>query len=624
MTGEAGGVTAVSERATVRARPPDPEAVAARPRWERPALAALLLGTAALYLVNLGDSGWANGYYAAAVQAGSQSWTAALFGATDAAGGITVDKTPAAVWVMVASARVFGFNPWSMLVPQALMGVAAVAVLWAAVRRISGPGPALLAGAVLALTPAAALMFRFNNPDALLVLALVMAGYATLRALDADAARYWLPLAGVAVGIGFLAKMLQVAVVLPVFAAAFLVCADLPWRDRLRRSVVAGLAAVVSAGWYLLLVSVWPADRRPYIGGSQHNSILELALGYNGLGRLTGAETGGLGNPNHDVGWDRLLGMGMGLQIGWLLPAAVIALIGGLICRGRAPRTDRTRAALLLWGGWLVVVGVTFSYMQGIVHPYYTVALAPAVGATLATGVPLLWARRDDIRVATTLAGMTAITAILSYTLLQRNSDWMRWLGPTVLAAGLIVAVLLLGVRRLAPPMPTVLAGLAVVVALAGPGAYSIATAATPHTGAIPSVGPANPHGRGGPAGFLSLSEPGPNLVALLAADEHRWAAATVGSNNAAGYQLAAGTPVFAVGGFNGTDPAPTLEQFQRYVADNQIGYFLTTSAEPRRTTQGFGRATSGSDDARRIADWVAESFGSRVVDGVTVYQLAR
>ena len=79
-----------------------------------------------LYLWNLGASGWANSFYAAAVQAGSQSWTALLFGSSDAANAITVDKTPAALWVMGISVRLFGFNAWSMLVPQALMGVAAV------------------------------------------------------------------------------------------------------------------------------------------------------------------------------------------------------------------------------------------------------------------------------------------------------------------------------------------------------------------------------------------------------------------------------------------------------------------------------------------------------------------
>lgn len=252
-----------------------------------------------LYLWNLSASGWANAFYSVAAQAGSQNWTAMLFGSSDAANAITVDKTPAALWVMDLSVRVFGLNSWSILVPQAL-----------------------LAGAVLAVTPVAALVFRFNNPDALLVPLLVVAGYCVTRACEPGARRWWLIAAGVAVGFGFLAKMLQAFLVLPGFVAAYLL-----------------------AGWYLLLAELWPADSRPYIGGSQHNSIVELALGYNGFGRLTGDEPGGLGNLNHDVGAGRLFDFGMGLDIAWLLPAALICLGAALLLTRQNPRTDTTATA---------------------------------------------------------------------------------------------------------------------------------------------------------------------------------------------------------------------------------------------------------------------------------------
>ena len=137
----------------------------------------------------------------------------------------------------------------------------------------------------------------------------------------------------------------------------------------------------MSGGWYLLLVELWPASARPYIGGSQQNSIVELALGYNGFGRLTGNEPGGLGNMNFDVGWGRLFGSGMGAYIAWLLPAA-----RGVPCRGSAADPAGAahrpaRGALILWGGWLAVTAVVFSFANGIVHPYYTVALAPAIAA---------------------------------------------------------------------------------------------------------------------------------------------------------------------------------------------------------------------------------------------------
>src|SRR4029077_2010140 len=202
------------------------------------------------------------------------------------------------------------------------------------------------------------------------------------------------------------------------FGAAYLVCAAAPLRTRLLRLTAGVCALVVSGGWYLLLVEMWPTSSRPYIGGSQHDSIVELALGYNGFGRLTGDEPGGLGNLNFDVGWGRLFGAGMGAYIAWLLPAALVCLVAGLILTRRAPRTDPTRAALILWGGWLVVTVVIFSYANGILHPYYTVALAPALAACLGIGSILLWRSRDDVRVATAMSATVLVTVIVAAVLL--------------------------------------------------------------------------------------------------------------------------------------------------------------------------------------------------------------
>ncbi|OKH61486.1 hypothetical protein EB74_20095, partial [Mycobacterium sp. SWH-M5] len=267
---------------------------------EHVALPLLLAATALLYVWNLSVSGWANPFYSAAAQAGAKDWIAMLFGSTDPANAITVDKTPAALWVIDVSVRLFGLSSWSVLLPQAAEGVAAVAVLYAAVRRAAGWHAALLAGAVSALTPVAALIFRFNNPDALLVLLLVVAAYCVQRGTEKDASRWWFVAAGLAVGFGFLAKMLQAFLVLPALVAAALVAGDRPLRKRIGDLAAAGAALVVSGGWYLVLVELWPSGSRPYIGGSQNDSIVELALGYNGLGRLTGTEVGGLGNSDFD------------------------------------------------------------------------------------------------------------------------------------------------------------------------------------------------------------------------------------------------------------------------------------------------------------------------------------
>lgn len=588
----------------------------------RVGLGVLLVGAAVLYLWNLSASGWANAFYSAAAQAGASDWTAMLFGSSDAANAITVDKTPAALWIIDVSVRLFGLNPWSVLVPQALEGVAAVALLYATVRRVSGPGAGLLAGTVLALTPVAALMFRFNNPDALLVLLLVAAAYCVQRACEKDSSRWWLIVAGVAVGFGFLAKMLQAFLVLPGFALAYLIAAHRPVRRRVVDLLGALVAVIVSGGWYLLLVELWPASSRPYIGGSQHNSIVELALGYNGLGRLTGDEPGGLGNLNHDVGLGRLFGTAMGLEIAWLLPAAVICLAAGLIITRRTPRTDPTRAALIGWGGWLAVTAVVFSFMNGIVHPYYTVALAPAVAACIGIGATLLWRNRFDIRAATALSGAVLVTTVLAAVLLSRHGEWLPWLRATVAVGGVGTAVLLLVVGRLTRPVAGAVAALAVASCLLAPAAYSIATAATPHTGAIPTVGPSrNGAGGGfmGPNGLLDSPTPGQALTATLSVDaaDYTWAAAVVGSNNAAGYQLASGAPVMAVGGFNGTDPSPTLDAFKKLVADRQIHYFIRG-----RIMMGHWGQQSGSSESAAVAEWVETHYTPVIVDRAVIYDL--
>jgi 4-amino-4-deoxy-L-arabinose transferase-like glycosyltransferase len=339
----------------------------------RPGVAGLLLGAGLLYLWGLGASGWANSFYSAAAQAGAQSWKAFFFGSSDAGNSITIDKTPASVWFMALSVRVFGLSSWSILVPQALAGVASVGVLYLTVRRWFGPAAGLLAGAALALTPVSTLMFRFNNPDALLVLLLVLGAYATIRAIENSSTR-WLCLAGVFVGFGFLTKMLQALLVLPAFAAAYLLAAPVSLRRRVVQVLYAGLAMLAAGGWWVAIVELIPAQYRPYIGGSQHNSVLELTLGYNGLGRITGDEVGSVGGGQGggwgQTGWTRLFGADIGGQVAWLLPAALILLVAGLVMLWRRPRTDRMRAAFELWGGWLLVTGLTFSFMQGIFHAY--------------------------------------------------------------------------------------------------------------------------------------------------------------------------------------------------------------------------------------------------------------
>jgi 4-amino-4-deoxy-L-arabinose transferase-like glycosyltransferase len=679
---------------------------AGQPAWARPLLLALLGGTACLYLAGLDRSGWANDFYSAAVQAGSTSWKAFFFGSFDASSFITVDKTPASLWVMELSARIFGLNYWSLLVPQALEGVAAVGVLYATVRRWSGPTAGLLAGAALASTPVAALMFRFNNPDALLVLLMTLAAYAITRAIDSGRTR-WLVLAGTLIGVGFLTKMLQAFLVLPAFAVAYLVAGPAGLVRRSWQLLAGAGAMVVSAGWWVAIVQLTPASSRPYIGGSTTNSIIQLALGYNGLGRLDGNETGsvgfssggrGGGSPafSGQAGLTRLFGSDLGGQISWLLPAALISVVLLIWVSRRGVRTDRRRAAVLLWGGWLLVTGAVFSLMSGIIHPYYTVALAPAIAALAGLGATEAWRARHSWPGRAALAGMTAVSAAWAWVLLGRTPSWLPWLRPVVLITGIAAAALLLAGPRLALLAGTargrrIIAAasvvLALVASLAGPVTYSLATAATAHAGALPSAGPAvasaggpgggfpggggpagrpgrglpgagpgagtpgsvGPAGRGaaggasgatsgmgraagagvpgrtargaaaGPGGGIGGGLGGATQVSqaltqvLKDATGYRWAAATVGAESAAPLQLASGRPIMAIGGFNGTDPAPGLGEFERLAADGDIRYFIGANQD------SFG---GGSGVAAQISAWVKDHFRSRTVGGLTVYDL--
>ncbi|MDT3396474.1 glycosyltransferase family 39 protein [Streptomyces sp. B1866] len=727
---------------------------------------ALLAATAALYLWTLDESAYGNKFYAAAAQAGSESWKAFFFGSSDAANSITVDKPPASLWPMGLSVRLFGLGSWQVMVPQALIGVATVAVLYAAVRRRSGAVAGLVAGGVLALTPVAALMFRYDNPDALLCLLSVAAVSFTLRALE-DARTRWLLLAGACLGFGFLTKTLQAWLIVPAIAVGYAVCAPTPLARRLWQLLAAGAAMAVAGGWWVAAVELWPKSSRPYVGGSEHNSFLELTFGYNGLGRINGDENGTTGSRQQwgSTGLGRLFGTDMGGQIAWLLPAALVLLAAGLWVTWRAARTDARRAAFLVWGGSLLTTFLIFSFMSGIFHEYYNIALAPYIAALVGMGSVALWERRAS-PVAVAVAVVTvAGTAVWSYTLLNRSAGWLPWLRWAVLVGALVAAVGLLAaalasrargggpdgapadslagtpvgspraadgsadgasdgasggasdgfsgaapagaVRPAGGPYGRLAlgaAGLGLAAALAGPLAYTLNTVNTGHHGAIVIAGPpvkgmpalagvtrggragaaggagaAGAPGAGGAgapgqahgtgqgagagagvdtrvpggnpaaqaAGLLALVEglePGHRVTALLArdADRYRWTAATVTSNVAASYQLAARKPVMAVGGFHGSDPSPTLARFQEYARQGRIHYFIAPAGLTTGSLTGGpgggaagagGQAGAGAraaadrlrkNTAFRITAWVEQTFAKTTVDGTVLYDLTR
>ncbi|MCF6387244.1 glycosyltransferase family 39 protein [Mycobacterium sp. MBM] len=624
-------MTMTADAQTTTDRAPVP---AVRPRWERPGLLALLAGTAVLYLWGLGSNGWANSYYAAAAQAGTQNWKAWLFGSFDAGNAITVDKPPAALWAMALSGRVFGFNEFTMLLPQALMGVASVAVLYAAVRLSSGPAAGLIAGSALALTPVAALMFRYNNPDALLVLLLVVAAYCMLRATQQGSMR-WVALSGSAVGFAFLTKMLQAFLVVPALGLMFLVAAPVGLSKRVGALLVALVSAVISAGWYIALVSLWPADDRPYIAGSSDNSLLQLAFGYNGIDRIVGhGQPGGGSGPGGpggrganlffggEPGIGRLFGASMGAEASWLLPAALLGLVAVLWLTRRAARTDIVRAATVMWGAWLVVTGAVFSFMDGTIHPYYTVALAPAIAALVGISAVELWRRRRHWAARTVLALALAATGGWSFALLSRLPQWWPVLRWSVLIGSVVVAlVLAFGAHRLSGAAAAALLAAALLAGGAGSAVWAVATVADGNSGGPMAVsGPAQQHdvgprGPGGAGGRPGSRVDDAALAELVAGVDNRWAAATVGSMMAGDLELSSGASIMSIGGFAGGDNSPTLQQFQDYVAAGDVRYFIAG--------EQFGPGGHRDGAGTQITEWVRQHFAAFEIGGATVYDLA-
>jgi hypothetical protein len=496
----------------------------------------------------------------------------------------------------------------------------------------------------------------------------------------------------------------QALLVVPAFGAAYLVAAPTGLRRRIAGALAGLVAMIVAGGWWVAIVALLPAGSRPFIDGSPDNNIFNLIFGYNGFQRLFGsgggAGGGGGGGSSFSgaTGTLRLFNDLMGGQASWLLPAALIALVAGLWITRRAPRTDRSRAALMIWGGWLLVTAAVFSYSQGVIHTYYAVALAPAIAALVAIGVAQLWERRAAIAARATAAVAVALTGGWSFALLDRTPGWQPWVRVLVLVAtavavaGLLAAPALRSLGRRAGLVALV----AVVIAgLGGPAAYAVQTLTTTHSGSIPSAGP-TVSGAGGPGGGLGgvggglggapgagagagagargsapaaggqglfgppsassgrsaarpagapgtpplagggfaagagttggggapgdVSTSGALVKALESdASSYRWVAATMGSMNAAAYELATGgDPVMAIGGFNNNGGLLSLARFISYVHAGDIHYYIASGGG------GGGPGGQNASSTAEISSWVASHYSAQTIGGVTVYDLAK
>ncbi len=497
---------------------------AERLRWlvARPELIGLLALTAVLNLWNLSINGWANTYYSAAVRSMSTSWHDFLFASLDKTGLMTVDKPPLAFWVQALSVRVFGFHPLSILVPEALMGVAAVALVYDMTRRIFGRVAGSVAGLAFALTPITVAIARHNNPDELLILCCVAALWCTVRALETGRTK-WLVLTGVCVGLGFETKMGVALLVVPGIALAWMWSRwGETWGARLRafRQLLAGGAAMVAVGGaWPLLITLTPAGDRPWISGTSDNSIWSLIFGYNGLGRVAG-QTGGPGGGAGGAGFTgggfgagslfggatgpfRLLQSALGDQAGWLLGFAVVAGLALLVLT-RLRRRDPRTGWVIAMGGAFLLTALVFSFSSGIFHPYYVSFLAPFAAALVGAGAGLMLPRSlggaaDDARVARVLAPLAiAAGAVTELIVLGELNGSLSWAKPVIIGlAGACAVILALDLPRRARAL---LVAVVLAVLLAAPAAWAAETVGHATSSTFPAGGSASASA-GGPGG---------------------------------------------------------------------------------------------------------------------------
>lgn len=516
----------------------------------------------------------------------------------------------------------------------------------AAVKRQFGFASAMISAVTLMLTPVAALMFGFNNPDAILTFMLTASGYAFLRSLEGRRPLLWLGLAGLFTGLAFNTKMLQGLMVLPAMVIVYLAFAKPPIVTRFLHLMFAGVITTVSTLWWSVLVWLTPSGNRPWVGSTNDNSIWSLIFGYNGFGRLLGSHGGGGGGtpPSGGMAMASLGGMGggapsgghgpgstgfggqtgifrmfnndFGPNIAWLLILALAS--GGLLLwiLRKTPRTNRGRAAVIFWILWLIIHIVIFSMTSGVIHPYYVVVMAPAVAALVGIGVPFLWGayvrRKSYAWILPMLVGVTAaiVIIILSY---AGTMTWLMW------TVGILGAIGMIGLLVNLYTPKRWLQNLAIITSVAAcmtaPVVYTLSTVNVTHTGSIPTAGPSSTAMQGS---NNEKSQADSALVQYLLRNQNgaTWLVAVDSANESAAIQLTSGQPVMAIGGFNGSDTPLTLEQFKQLVADGKLKYYAASS-------HGHGGGPNGGNS--EITNWIKKN--GKVVNyggsDVTLYELS-
>jgi 4-amino-4-deoxy-L-arabinose transferase-like glycosyltransferase len=610
--------------------------------WARVGLACVLALAAVLRLWRLDQNGFDNEYYAAAVRSMTDSWHAFFYNSFDPAGFVSVDKPPLALWIQVAAAKVFGFSSLAVLLPQVLEGLAAVALVCHLVGRRFGAAAGLLAGLFLALTPIAVAVDRSGNTDTGLVLVLLLAAWALLVAAERGS-RGRLLLAMALIGLGFNVKMLAAFVVLPTFAVVYWLGAAVPRRRRLVDLTLGGLLLVAVSVPWMIAYDLTPPARRPFVGSSPHNSMIDLAVGHNGIGRFvrlwptarvgeaaarpprgtlpatTSAAADGYRRlfVQAPAGPTRLADGLLAAQAEWLLPLAVVALVGLGAGPVRSPLSP-AGLSLLLWAGWTLTYAVVYSYAGGIFHFYYLSTLGPPLAALAAMGVAGAWARyRSGGAPAVVLPGALLVTALWqvyvhSAALPLIADDWQRRLPIWTLSAALLASVALVAVvlRPAARGLATAAAGAALGVGLAAllvmPAAWALSSVLVRGIAVIPSADigrlgvrvPAAPW-----RDRARVAEPADRraLIAFLQANHHgeRFLLATPSAQLASPLIIATGRPVMAMGGFHGLDPILTPESLAHLVEQRQVRFVML--GELSIASRFMGAEAAG----RPLADWI-------------------
>jgi 4-amino-4-deoxy-L-arabinose transferase-like glycosyltransferase len=591
--------------------------------WHRLALGGIMLISIFMNFFQLGQNGFGNLYYAAGVRSMLDNWHNFFFVSYDPGGFVTIDKPPLGFWLQVVSAKLLGFTPFSVFLPQAIAGVLSVLLLYYLVRRHFGVVAGLLAALALALSPISVVTNRNITIDSTLALVLLLGAWAVMRAAETGRLR-WLLLSAAIVGIGFNVKMLEAYLVVPAYGLLYLLAAPRSIWKRVGHLALAALVLLAISFSWALAVDLTPASLRPYVGSSQDNSEISLALGYNGINRLIGQfgrggnttaprgnggafpgtpSTGANGNAAQEPpagfggafesgapGPLRLFNEPLAGQIAWLLPMAILGAVALAWQRRPNFQEDRQQQSLVLLGTWLLTMGVFFS-VASFFHQYYMTEMAPAICALFGIGLVVMWRdyRRPGWR-GWLLPIALIVTVAEQIHILTHYPAWGQWLIP--LMVGLCaIAVIVLVIARMAPRIGVIAPharyllpalGVGVLALMLAPTVWAAVPVIQNTTAQLPVAGPSQANGLSGNFAGGRDDNGGTNqaLVSYLLANQGKatYIVATPSSMTADSIILATNKPVMALGGFGGSDPILTTDQLAALVSKGTVRYFLLGS----------------------------------------------